>query len=360
MEGVDGPTGDIRVVQAAPRLDLASAPALGEGVERALDGGARCVVLDLSSVTYLSSAGLSALLRAAKLANSHGARIVLAGARQAVSTVLDLSRFTMLFDLFGSTDEAVRALGAQPRARVARGPAPAQGLPELTLAEEVLLLALEDESGRLVELPEHSLEYALASAVLMDLCLRGRLDGDLRSLTVLDTAPLGDDILDPALAELGHRADARDAQSWIRTLAADAAGIRTRALDRLVARGILRRDRSLLHWAVGRRRYPVADNHERLEVRTRLLRLLRGGDIPDPRDVLIVALADACAVFDAIIEMDELVELRQRITDIAHMDLLAISMARALVEVRIAERGESITGDRIYGTVPPDATDAAG
>ena len=65
----------------------------------------------------------------------------------------------------------------------------------LSLAEELLLLALDDEDGTLQRLPEHRLECTLVSAVLMDLCsrrivgwsLRERLSGEL-TLEALDRA----------------------------------------------------------------------------------------------------------------------------------------------------------------------------
>ena len=44
----------------------------------------------------------------------------------------------------------------------------------LNLAEELLLLALEDESGRINHAASASLGFGLAGAVLMDLTLRER------------------------------------------------------------------------------------------------------------------------------------------------------------------------------------------
>ena len=43
----------------------------------------------------------------------------------------------------------------------------------LTLAEQLLLLALDDETGKLLSLPDRSLDYALAGAILADLTRSG-------------------------------------------------------------------------------------------------------------------------------------------------------------------------------------------
>jgi len=72
----------------------------------------------------------------------------------------------------------------------------------LRFAEEILLLALDENTGRLHALPERALEFALAGAVLMELAFMGRLDTDATQLIVSDTSPTGDAVLDEALKAL--------------------------------------------------------------------------------------------------------------------------------------------------------------
>ena len=72
----------------------------------------------------------------------------------------------------------------------------------LTFAEEIVLLLLDDKSGKFVPTPIWSRKCALAGAVLMDLALHGRIDTDLRKLVVVDRSPVGDDLLDPILATI--------------------------------------------------------------------------------------------------------------------------------------------------------------
>ena len=72
----------------------------------------------------------------------------------------------------------------------------------LRFADELLLLLIDDKRGDLIPIPEWSLACALAGALLMDLALEGRIDTDPDYLSLLDAAPLGDDLLDPVLAEI--------------------------------------------------------------------------------------------------------------------------------------------------------------
>ncbi len=71
----------------------------------------------------------------------------------------------------------------------------------LRLAEELLLLLLDDETGEFSTSPR-TLGYALAGAALMDLALEGRIDTDVDALILADPTPVGDDLLDPILADI--------------------------------------------------------------------------------------------------------------------------------------------------------------
>ncbi|MHC5210146.1 MAG: GOLPH3/VPS74 family protein [Planctomycetota bacterium] len=204
----------------------------------------------------------------------------------------------------------------------------------LTLAEEVLLLALDDENGTFRPLPKHAMEFALTSAVLMDLLLARRLDVDLEQLMVVDPTPVGDDLLDPILAAIARSPDRYNARRWIMVLSQEAGEIRKRALARLVDRGVLRRQDDKLLWVLGRRRYPVLDDTEQREAKLRILGIVLGDDIPDHRDVVLVAVADAAGLFDAILTRREARMASQRIADVARMDLLGQALLKAKQDMR--------------------------
>ena len=66
----------------------------------------------------------------------------------------------------------------------------------LNLAEELLVLALDDSNGKVHSSAAASLEFGLAGAILMDLGLAGKLSFEQERLEVVDAAPVGDSILD--------------------------------------------------------------------------------------------------------------------------------------------------------------------
>lgn len=90
----------------------------------------------------------------------------------------------------------------------------------LRFAEEIVLLLLDEERGALISsLQLHSLDIILAGAVLMDLALEGRIDTDLTQLSVVDSTPLDDNLLDPTLADIAQSAETRAISFWLARIA---------------------------------------------------------------------------------------------------------------------------------------------
>ena len=205
----------------------------------------------------------------------------------------------------------------------------------LRFAEELLVLVLDEGRGEFAPgLPPRALNLALAGAVLMDLALEDRIDTDLDRLMLIDSTPLGDEILDPTLAEIARDGRPRDTAYWLGRTAGRGDRIRRTALARLVKRGILRSEAqgllSLVPAVSRSRRYPGADGQPVEEARLRIMRVLFSDDVPDPRDVAIIALANACGVFRTILSLEERAQVRDRIDLLKNLDLIGRTMSLAI------------------------------
>ena len=210
---------------------------------------------------------------------------------------------------------------------------------ELRVVEEILLLVLDTDNGEIRHtLPLRSRAVAFAGAALMDLALEDRIDTDLEHLSVSDQTPLGNDLLDPILAEIARSGESpRDTASWITNLANRSDEIREKALARLIERGILEAapgGEVFLSAGVSRaRRYRTADGRTTEEVQLRIMRTLFSDDIPEPRDIVIISLASACGVFESILSPDELTQVRERIDLVCRLDLIGREVAAAILKV---------------------------
>ena len=203
----------------------------------------------------------------------------------------------------------------------------------LRFSEEVLLLLLEDESGRFVHVPELSLRCILSGAVLMDLALESRIDTDPKKLIVLDETPVGEELLDPALKMIVESDKEGDARYWVEYISRDADRIRERTLKRLVEKGIIRKEEDRFLWVFRTRRYPVIDGKVELEVKHRIFGILFSDDLPDPRDIVIIGLADTCGIFKHLLSEQEHKRARGRIAQVRQMDLIGQAVSNAVREI---------------------------
>ena len=206
----------------------------------------------------------------------------------------------------------------------------------LRFAEEIMLLLLDDEGERFLRVPDWSLRYALAGAVPMDLALDDRIDTDLEKLILVDPTPLGDDILDPVLADIAAAQQTHDARFWVERAANCADETRKAAIDRLIERGILEHREDRFLWVFRSRRYPLVDGKAEREVKLRIMEVLFSDVIPTPRDVVIICLADACAIFTELLSGREVRHALPRIEFIRKMDLIGRAVTEAIRDIEVS------------------------
>ena len=201
----------------------------------------------------------------------------------------------------------------------------------LTFTEEILLL-LGDDEGAFLPIREHAFECVLAGAVLLDLAFAYRIDTDLETLVVIDAAPTGHPTLDAVLARIAAHTDTTDTQTWIRMLSTeDAAAIREQALASLVGRGILERREERFLRVFGSVRHPTLDDGAQREIKARIARALDDA-VPDPRDIALISLADACQILPELFPDREIEP--SRIAQLRRMDLIGREVAGTIADIQ--------------------------
>lgn len=98
------------------RVDSAGARAFEEAMLGVYNDGHLLVVVDLSQVVFIASAGLRALMVALRRATAVRGRLVLAAVSPAVLQALTMAGLDKLFTIYGNLAEAVAALGGPPPA----------------------------------------------------------------------------------------------------------------------------------------------------------------------------------------------------------------------------------------------------
>jgi anti-anti-sigma factor len=67
------------------------------------------IVIDLSSATYIDSAGLAALILAMQKVEAYGGRFFLTGVHETMRSIFETSRLDQIFQIFPDADAALAA-----------------------------------------------------------------------------------------------------------------------------------------------------------------------------------------------------------------------------------------------------------
>ena len=204
----------------------------------------------------------------------------------------------------------------------------------MRFAEQLLLLLHSQDTGYFVPIPEWRMSCALAGAVLMDLAMEDRIDSDVETLTVVDTTPTGDSLLDPSLEDLASEDKVHPPQYWVERLARRGDQISDGAIERLVEKGIFESDAGGF-WTLSKKvtrtgRYPLVDGWAGEEIKGRIFRTLLDKEFPDPGDIVIIGLVHYCDGFKAMMEPEEYEAAEELIELYSNMDLIGRAIGPAV------------------------------
>src|SRR2546423_3276490 len=89
-------------------IDLHVSPSVTASLNAMIEKKPRRLVVDLSEVTYIDSAGLAALIEAMQKVEGYGGRFLLAGLQETVRSIFEISRLDQVFQIFPDVDTALR------------------------------------------------------------------------------------------------------------------------------------------------------------------------------------------------------------------------------------------------------------
>lgn len=204
---------------------------------------------------------------------------------------------------------------------------------EFTLADELALLAHDDDGSRTLGRP--SLGYGLAGALLVELVLAGRIDVVGKKVAVLDPTPTGRPLLDRALARIADDKP-RKPGHWVDKLSRK---LTEQVMDGLVERGVLRREEGRVLLLFPRTRFPAPDGVQpaaETEARARMRRAVTSDGPVDPRTAALCALVKAVGQERKVFPDLPRGEVRRRLKEISKGDWAATAVRQAIEQVQAA------------------------
>jgi stage II sporulation protein AA (anti-sigma F factor antagonist) len=99
--------GNATIIQIEGRLDTVNYAAFETEAVALLSNGSKMFVFDCTTLTYVSSAGLRALLTLRKRTHAMGVRMRLCQLQPAVRQVFEISGFLDIFDLHPTVEDSL-------------------------------------------------------------------------------------------------------------------------------------------------------------------------------------------------------------------------------------------------------------
>ena len=97
------------VLPLTGEIDLHVSPALTASLDAMTERKLERIVIDLSRVTFIDSAGLAALILAMQKVQAFGGKFFLAGLDETMRLIFETSRLDQIFQIFPDVDAALAA-----------------------------------------------------------------------------------------------------------------------------------------------------------------------------------------------------------------------------------------------------------
>lgn len=207
----------------------------------------------------------------------------------------------------------------------------------INFAEDILILALDDATGKVAALPPRALSFTLATGLLMELALQNRIQITPEAVTITDPTP----VTDPFLNEIFDQLKALDSKPLtlpicLAEIAGPAQSLRDRVAACLIEKQILIREEEHIFKIITRPTYPVIDSTQEEAMRSRIRKIILEGKNPNERDIILISLIDVCGLTPSLFDEEELKQSAPRIRQIRDKEAIGDMLAQVIIKIREA------------------------
>lgn len=206
----------------------------------------------------------------------------------------------------------------------------------LDLLEEYLLIALDDSKGQFVIDSTH-LHYGLAGAILLELALREKvvIQGDY--VRINDSAAVTEIALNKALEYLQEKAKSTKVKDVITAFANQAGEFKQDVLQRLINKGILKKEEAKILWIIPNNKYPTSNLSPENKVRERLKAVMLDGAKSEARDIMLLSLIDVSDLTkEAFRDKEDYKKVKRKIKEVTQDIRISGAINKSIREIQAA------------------------
>ncbi|MBW4429808.1 MAG: GPP34 family phosphoprotein [Nostoc desertorum CM1-VF14] len=205
------------------------------------------------------------------------------------------------------------------------------------LSQDLILLALNPQTGKTRFSFYAALEYGLVGSLLLDLVLQGKLEIDNNNRVIgAITGNTGDEFLDRHLNEVLASSRPRTARFWITRWRRRYRWFQPVVLQNLVDLGVLQRQEQRILGLFPTQRYFLTDESIQRQIVQQVREAVLEGIGLDSRMAALISLMQASDLTDAVFRPEERPEARSRIKAIAREELVGQAVSKAIFTVQAA------------------------
>jgi hypothetical protein len=198
------------------------------------------------------------------------------------------------------------------------------------MLEEVVLLAVDEQTGHLRSTREFGTAYALVGALFFDLALARKIDTDTETIRIVDSTPTGNATLDRLLAHMATRPQLTTVRDWVEEIFLRREDLEGEALGSLIAGGVLRHEKTKRLWIIDVERFPMVNNKPQQHVKARLAQAILTDAIPDTRDIMLVSIAEQCGLLGYVLSATQIDSREQRIQTLCNLETISRKVSDAI------------------------------
>lgn len=208
---------------------------------------------------------------------------------------------------------------------------------ELRLAEELLLIALDDEKGTIISSASIAIAYGLAGAILMEMVEIKKIEMDGKKLKLVNPGLTGDFVIDRVVEMIIKSKKTRTLQHWVSKIGYRIKDIKEKLLENLINKGILEKKEGKVLWIFTTKKYPTRYEKPENLVRKRIIDIVMNHGEADSRSLLLISLIEACELTKEVFRNKEEYKIaKKRIKELAAGDMVNKAIHEAVQAIQAA------------------------
>ena len=178
--------------------------------------------------------------------------------------------------------------------------------------------------------------------MLVELALNGKvcLD-DGKKLLVLDSDPIGDEILDVELGKILKSGRPKKITSWVNALGQKT--LRRQIGASLVTKGVIVKAGIQFRWVIPSSIFPQQNASAKYWIKQRLRGIILASETAEPRLIALLNLLHACRLLNLVFTKDERRAASRQVEKLVKVNFFGEPLAQYLAEIELAVREFALT-----------------